>query len=688
MNGQPILSATAEYEMAAYDALPLACWVVDRDTLVVAQNRTAKLHIGSVELGVRAAALCSDGDRLDGWLRSGAGEPLRADLNSRLGALPMVLYQQTAALAERGSILIVAVPFNELALFSEELAIYRSAYRGSGQATAVTGADGALTSANPAFVALFGGATDKLLGKPLEALLPAPMAREYRAMLVELARESGTVSRRLVARRSPDASERREFPCQWQSLPTGDGGYLHFITDITEQVAAEQTLRAAANSDPLSGVMNRTGFNQAFSHAFSEAQRKGEPLAIAYIDLDRFKYVNDHYGHDCGDHLLKCAAERLQACVKRSDIVARLGGDEFAVIMRGEVPVAVTEGIALKIVQALGRPYSLGGINHRCTCSVGLASYPGDAMDMSGLLKAADSAMYVAKANGSNQFRFHNREVQLHQAQRQQKIREIELALEHHRMVPWYQPIVDLRSGQVVGLEALARRINSDGEAECPETFIGLIEQSDAMLRFGLEIARQVAQQVELLLVADIDLPVSINFSSYQMRSPRTRDYLVDLAERAPEIAARIKLEITETLLIDNDNTVVEHLQALAAHGYRLVLDDFGTGHSSISTLRALHFDGVKIDKSFIADIPAQGAVQPTNLLLNALLKLVQAVGGEIVCEGVEQPHQAAYLLEQGCRFGQGYLYAEPMPRGEIGRYLASQQNRRAIAAADNGSRQ
>ena len=673
---------------AGYDQLPLACLLLDQECNVLAQNRAAKIELGTIEVDCKLTQICPEQSAsLTAWLGQQVDGPLKLELLDHSGIKLFVLHQQPYHMSDGRRVNIVTVqPLAELSRLYEPIELYRTVYKFSTQAICATSHAGLVRSCNPAFEKLFNCRSDYVIGKSIETVLAVPGQMEYHALLVEIARDRRLATRLVKATRHQRDGSEETFPCRLQvtqSKINGTGGYLHFFEDISDQVYVEKTLRQAANVDPLSGVLNRTGFNQLYSQAFEEVRRKGEPLTLAYIDLDRFKYVNDQYGHEYGDQLLKYAAERLVGSVKRSDIVARLGGDEFAVIIRGEMAPPILEVVATKMMQALGRPYTLGEVRYRCTCSIGLARYPEDAMEMESLIKAADNAMYIAKTSGRNQYRFYNREVQKTVAQRQQHVRDIELALEHHRIRPWYQPIYDMQSGTVIGLEALARRINNQQEEELPDSFIPLIEESEAMITLGLEIARQAVLMLDLLARSNIHLPININLSSFQLRSVRIIDYLCEIKEKKPGVVDWLKLEITETLLIDSDNNVIDHLRRLQEAGYRLVLDDFGTGHSSISTLRALPFEGVKIDKSFIADIKPGGA--DNNKLLVALLQLVKAVDLEVVCEGVEEQEQIDFVTSQQCRFGQGFYYAKPMPAAAALSFLKGRGKGRGPGEGNSG---
>jgi diguanylate cyclase (GGDEF)-like protein len=388
---------------------------------------------------------------------------------------------------------------------------------------------------------------------------------------------------------------------------------------------------------------------------------------VLYLDLDGFKSVNDRFGHAAGDQLLRAVAERLCRHVREGDSVARLSGDEFAVLVERADDVARVEALCLRLVRALREEIRVAGHEVVVGASIGVAiSTPGD--DATGLLRNADMAMYRAKTLGKNQY------VRYVAALGQERIRRLELveALRQgidRELVVHYQPVVDLRSGQVTGLEALVRW-DRGGTLVPPDAFITAAEESGLIVELGERVLAQVVHDGPArVAAAGRPLDLAVNMSAHQLRSPRFVDQVRCAATALGD--SRLVLEMTETVLVQDDAETAETLHQLTSAGASLAIDDFGVGFSSIGYLQHLPVAILKIDRSFTRDVDS---VPRARALVEAILVMASALELDVVAEGIERPDQARLLRHAGCRTGQGYLFWRPQPLSQVLRVLNDEQ--------------
>lgn len=433
---------------------------------------------------------------------------------------------------------------------------------------------------------------------------------------------------------------------------------------ILQRKRVEDRLHYLAHHDPLTGAANRALLRERIDHARMEANRRGRFFALLHLDLDRFKSINDVFGYPAGDRLLQQVAERLREAVRGSDTVARLGSDEFMLLLTGLKQVDNVAGIAEKIAHCFARPFALAGQQATLSASMGITIYPHDAMDTDGLLQNADIAMNRAKEQDGG-YRFHTEEMSVHFRERMSLERDLRLALSREEFSLRYQPIFDLASGAFTHVETLARWSHPQRGEVSPSVFIPLAEKTGMIVEFGEWVLRTACRQAaEWQRCGRVPAPhVAVNISARELGHQQFVERLRDVLVETGCDPAGLTIEITESLFIDVD--MIDVLRAVSATGVQLSIDDFGTGYSSLAYLRRLQLDYLKIDRSFINDVPHDAEA---TILVTAIIDMAHALGLKVVAEGIETEAQLRYLMEQGCDLVQGYYLGVPMPAKEAAR--------------------
>jgi diguanylate cyclase (GGDEF)-like protein/PAS domain S-box-containing protein len=437
--------------------------------------------------------------------------------------------------------------------------------------------------------------------------------------------------------------------------------------DITE-TKASAGLQHLATHDPLTGLPNRILLIDLAAQALAQARRKGTRVALLFVDLDRFKTVNDSLGHQAGDRLLQAAAERLRQCVRSGDTVVRQGGDEFIIILRDVVSTQDAASVAEKICQAMASPYMLDGLELISSASVGVSIYPDDAADISTLIKNSDGAMYRAKAHGRNTYRFFTPDVNVGALQRLSIESALRRALERRQLHLHYQPLVDLTGGRIIGVEALMRWEHPDLGAISPVKFIPVAEESGLIVPLGEWCLLEACRQARAWQRAGLSpIPVAVNLSAIQFRQPKLPDTVAKVLQETELAPQYLELELTESMLMQQVDAGQASVQRLRALGLRLSIDDFGTGYSSLSYLRRFSIHRLKIDVSFLRDIttdPSAAAITGAIIAMGKSLKL------RVLAEGVETREQLSLLQAQGCEEVQGDYFSRPLPADELTKLL------------------
>ena len=443
--------------------------------------------------------------------------------------------------------------------------------------------------------------------------------------------------------------------------------YSAIIKDITERKKFENKLVYQANYDKLTGLPNRNMIDDRLHQAEITARRNNSKASVLFIDLDRFKYVNDTFGHDAGDELLKQVSRRLEGCVREIDTVARLGGDEFLVILNDvKKPVAV-RSVAKKIITQLSSKFNLKVTNQDPTIyydtdqdvmisgSVGIAFYPDDGTSKDELMKKADAAMYQAKEAGKNNYKFYTNELDNENNAKLKIEKELRTALQNDEFYMNYQPIICLEDESIIGAEALLRWNNPTLGEVPPGVFIPIAEEIGLMPKLGDWIFITSCKAMQTL---NSDLYISINVSVAQLENPnfpKIANKIIKESGFPPEL---IQLEITETMMMKNIEKTISIMSSLTKMGVTVAIDDFGTGHSSLSYLKRIKVSTLKIDKSFINDVPNE---TDDVAIVKAIIKMAQSLNLKLIAEGIEKKEQVKFLKKLNCDRGQGYYYHKPM---------------------------
>ena len=440
-----------------------------------------------------------------------------------------------------------------------------------------------------------------------------------------------------------------------------DGTPLYDISaveDISERKRAEERVQYLATHDEMTGLPNRTMFAQLLGHALHKARRRQGKLAVLFIDLDRFKIVNDSLGHEAGDELLKQVAARFRAALRASDVLARLGGDEFVVLLEEVQEPQEAAQVARKLLSTAIQPIEIQGQECRVTASVGIATFPADAADAQALMKNADAAMYLAKEEGKNNYQFHSRSTNALSIERLALETNLRRALERNEFKLQYQPQVAAKTGEITGAEALLRWWNPELGAVPPARFIPLAEDTGLIVPIGRWVLNTAcAQNVAWQRAGLPPIRMAVNISPRQFKDHNLIRDIAAALEQSGMTPELLELEITEGVIMHDVNQAVRQLHSIKAMGVRLAIDDFGTGYSSLAQLKRLPIDTLKVDRSFIREIPND---PEDKAITEAVIAMGKTLGVTVVAEGVETADQHDFLSSHACNELQGFLFSKP----------------------------
>ncbi|HSP15119.1 MAG TPA: EAL domain-containing protein [Thermoanaerobaculia bacterium] len=498
-----------------------------------------------------------------------------------------------------------------------------------------------------------------MIGKSMRELYDDPEVDRLDRVIIPAVQSRGRWRGEATGRRRDGFT----FP-QEISLTATDGGMICIVRDVTERTYAEEQIKHLAYHDALTGLPNRLLFKDRLTVALSHAQRDHSRLAVLFLDLDRFKVINDSLGHNVGDQLLQAVATRVQSCVRDSDTVARLGGDEFTLLLPALIRSEDAALVAQKIIESVRYPFHIEGREFFITTSIGISLYPEDGADAATLIKNADTAMYQAKEQGRDNYQLFNAFVNAKALQRIALEHGLRRALANQEMTLFYQPIFDFRSERITGMEALLRWTHPDMGSVPPAVFIPLAEATGVMVPIGGWVLRTACRQAKAWHDAGYrNLSLAVNLSVTQLQQPdlveRVKETLDDTGLR-PDL---LELEITESSAMQSPEMSVRTLIELKKLGLRVSLDDFGTGHSSLSYLKRFPIDTLKIDQSFVRDITTD---TDTSAIVTAIIAMAHSLRMKVIAEGVEQPEQSAFLKRHTCDQMQGFLVKPPVPAIEF----------------------
>lgn len=664
---QQLSVATAEIR-AILDTLGAAIVVLDMDERIEDCNRLAMdWFFAGMEkadvIGLPAADACSCAEGL-------AEIRARADGNSHTVRIHGRDTQVVASriLDKAGRHAKTVMLFSDITARMEterHLRLYSEVFSHVGEGIMITDADNRVIEINDAVTRITGFPRDELIGKTPRTLRSGIHEPAFYEALWGTLRERGHWQGEIFDRHR----DGRVIPLleSISEVRDAEGALTHHIavlTDISSLKETQTRLDFLAHHDALTELPNRLLFSDRLEHAIEFARRGDRTIALLFIDLDRFKTINDSLGHHVGDQLLIETARRLRDLVRSSDTLARLGGDEFVVLMETTATHAAADRLADKIVAAFKQPFAIGGIDLHIGCSIGITLFPDDGDDAATLLKNADVAMYQAKEAGRDGHVRYSAELSEAMSQKLELDNALRQAVKAGGFELHYQPIVDIARGRTVACEALIRWPDGPASARTPDRFIPVAEEMRLIVPLGEWILREALARKRAWRDAGIQLDyVSVNISAVQLARPDFTHRVIALLGEAGVAGSELQIELTENVLMGDIELCAWVLSQLREHGIRVAIDDFGTGYSSLSYLKQLPIDNLKIDRSFVRDIPDD----PNDCAIAAaIIGLARTLGLEAIAEGIETQAQQEYLAGIGCGIVQGYLHARPMPAAEF----------------------
>jgi len=678
---------------ALIDALPQAVWLVEAASLrVLAANAAAAQLLGCDArqlVGNAALTLAATPEDLCFWEEASAGRRERLVSDSFVRrfdgtAVPVTRSVEHVEIAGCG-VFVVSLQDRsaqmraerELELAAVELA---ATLESTADGILVTDLAGRIRHCNRRFADLWGVPEDLLLKRDDDAMLDwmrrsvtDPSA--YMRRLATIAEATLLKASDTFELHCGKVIERITLPQCSRGRPIGR---VFSFRDITDRIAASRRIERLSHTDALTGLPNRALLSERVERALALAQREGAPFALLLLNLDHFKHINETLGHAFGDRVLVEVGERLSACVRQIDTVARLGGDEF-VLLAQRSDAAGAEAAARRVMEALQRPFTLDGLNFTVTASLGIALHPNDGASVDEMLRHAEATMCEVKQSGRAAWRFHthrNHAGDVDLRTRMQLDHAMRQALAQQRFRLHYQPQVDLDSGSIVGTEALIRWRDPELGEVAPGRFIPVAEESGFIVAIGDWVLRQAVAQAAQWFARGITLRMSVNVSALQFRQPGFVDGVASTLRAAGLPGRLLELELTESILIQDAQDTLERLHALAALGVLLAIDDFGTGYSSLGYLKRLPIGRLKIDRSFVTDLPGDTSDAS---IVNAVINLGRALDIQVIAEGVETEAQRQFLRQAGCHEFQGFLFAPALDVASFEALLAPVADPRVV---------
>jgi len=659
---------------ALIEALPEAVWLVDAAELrVLAANGAAVRLLGipedelrgrsMVELSATPQDLCFWADVAAGLSEGIASDTMVQRADGTLLQVTRSVSRITpgAASGNCDDFYVVALHDRSAECRAEQeaatlLAGLRATLESTADGILVTDLAGHISAFNQRFAALW-GLDEKLLTQRdddavrewMHDSVAEPVAYAERLAAIEEATLLQTSD--VFSLRTGRVIERVTLPQCSQGRPIGR---VYSFRDITERLEANQRIEQLSHTDALTGLPNRRLLTDRIEFALAMAERDATPFAVLFLDLDRFKHINDTLGHVFGDRVLVDVSERIKSCLRQVDTVARLGGDEFVMIVH-QSAAAGAEATAQRVMEAMARPFVLDGFSFTVTCSIGIALCPEDGASMDELLRHADKAMYSVKEGGRAGYRFHQPRKDVDLRSRMRIDHAMRQALGQGRFRLHYQPQVEFASGRVVGAEALLRWHDPEMGEMRPAEFIPVAEESGFIVAIGEWVLDEAVRQAARWRVHGLEIVVAVNVSALQFNKP---DFVESVARALRESGLppqSLELELTESILIQDAQEALARLEALARIGVRLSIDDFGTGYSSLGYLKRFPIGQLKIDRSFVDGLPGDAS---DAAIVQAIVSMGRALNLKVIAEGVENEAQRQFLQGVGCDLFQGFLFA------------------------------
>jgi len=529
----------------------------------------------------------------------------------------------------------------------------------------VTDREGLIVHVNPAFMRITGYQREEVLGQRPSLFKSGRHSADFYQAMFSTLDSVGEWSGEIWNRRKSG-----EIYPQWQTIRIirDDSGQLsHYVavfSDISAIKNSEQELIHLAHHDPLTDLPNRLLFTDRTEQALASAQIHKRGCALLMIDLDHFKMINDSLGHTIGDQLLKAVAERLKAMFGPGITLARLGGDEFAVLAESCPQLGQAAALAQRIIEGLKEPFQIDGHQLFINTSIGISLFPGDALSAEQLLRNADSALFKAKSAGRNGYALYTEELTAHAQQRVEIAFELRRALDQQELRVYYQPVHDLQTRRLIGVEALVRWEHPLRGLVSPAEFIPVAERTGLIAEIDAWVMQQACRQMCQWQQAGVELAfVAVNVSSRLFARRELYQQVAQVLRETGLDPACLELEVTESAVMEDPEVALEQMHRLRELGVRLAIDDFGTGYSSLLRLKRLPVQKLKIDQGFVAGLPWD---EDDAAIARVIIALAQSMGMQVHAEGIEQIEQAAFLLEHGCHLGQGYWFGRPVPAGQL----------------------
>jgi diguanylate cyclase (GGDEF)-like protein/PAS domain S-box-containing protein len=538
----------------------------------------------------------------------------------------------------------------------------QSVFENTAEGIIITDKDQVITSVNPAFSAITGYKADEAIGRH-PTLLSSGLheANFYTHMWKEIKARGYWQGEVWNARKSGET-----YPelLTISEVKDSEGVVVHYIgvfSDITLMKKTQQELEFMAHHDVLTKLPNRLLLEARLGHAIEWARRDDFNIAILFIDLDQFKEINDTFGHSVGDVILQEVAERFCGLLREKDTIARIGGDEFVIVIEEYEDLLYLEQVVKKILGIFQAPFFVKERSFNVTCSIGVSLYPNDGRDIETLIKNADAAMYKAKESGRNTYTFYTTEITHTLFEKMLMENELRRAIDSHEFVLHYQPQVDMRTGKMIGVEALARWEHPGMGVIMPDKFIALSESTKLIIPIGKQLLEMACQQTKAWVDQGLcgkGWRTAVNISAVQVMHDDLHALVKEVTSSAGLDPVYLELELTETYIMQNPKVARVLMENLKKLGVTLAVDDFGIGYSSLSYLKQFPIDRLKVDRSFIRDIPDD---TDDVAITKAILALARSLGLEVLAEGVEDKVQKEFLLDEGCFFAQGYFYSPPI---------------------------
>lgn len=560
-------------------------------------------------------------------------------------------------------------------LNDQSMRILSSAVEQSQSGVIIADCTGVIDYVNPRYTQITGYSKDDAVGRVAELLNNEEMTDVNNISLQEALLLGASWETFMV-------SKRKNGEHFWQQVtvsPIHDdlGALSHIvlnIEDISDRVETQAQMEKLAFYDPLTGLENRRLFRDRLEQGLRHLRRSKKAMALLFLDLDQFKRINDTLGHDAGDELLCTVAQRLRDCVREEDIVARLGGDEFTILLANISSPEDAGLVARKILRALLEPITLSTQEVTVSCSIGITVAPEDSMNASVLMRNADLAMYRAKDQGRNNFQYFTDDMNIESLARMSLENELRIAVSNEDFVVHFQPQVDMVRGRICGYEALVRWRHEQVDVIPPDRFIPIAEETGLIIKVGEIVLKQACLQLKALQASGIaDQTVAVNLSARQFRDRNLVQMVCRVLSETKLEPRWLELEITESMLMDNIDQAISILSELKALGVAIAIDDFGTGYSSLSYLTQLPVDKLKVDRSFVTNLPDSPR---HTAITTAIIAMAQRLNLQVVAEGVETEPQASFLTGHQCNILQGFLFCHPVSAADLPQQMLRMEGR------------